>query len=254
VSHKYDKNFHFTNAKVLLEKDDLQSIRYACLELRYFIEAHVYERLFAETEVLPKTVIETWQPNKAIKFLAMFDDLADKDIVVSLSANDGKDLAKIEYNNLSIKELNKLYNSLGSYLHLPMPKKISTYTINKSKVTNILGKLERVTKGNLIIMNAKYEKFSCEACHSDITFTRKYVEENDSIKCQNDQCGIEHGIRINENSVEFGSKYVFNCGVCDEKVSIFHSHIEDLYSFQCDNCKTQYQFELTLRNVPKKET
>ena len=209
MSHKYDKNFHFTNAKVLLEKDDLQSIRYACLELRYFIEAHVYERLFAETEVLPKTVIETWQPNKAIKFLAMFDDLADKDIVVSLSANDGKDLAKIEYNNLSIKELNKLYNSLGSYLHLPMPKKISTYTINKSKVTNILGKLERVTKGNLIIMNAKYEKFSCEACHSDITFTRKYVEENDSIKCQNDQCGIEHGIRINENSVEFGSKYVF---------------------------------------------
>ena len=103
MNHKYDKNSHFNNAKVLLKNDDLQSIRYACLELRYFIEAHVYERLFAEVDVLPKTVIETWQPNKAIKFLAMFDDLADKDLVVSLSANDGKDLTKIEYNNLNIR-------------------------------------------------------------------------------------------------------------------------------------------------------
>lgn len=254
MNHKYDKNSHFNNAKVLLENDDLQSIRYACLELRYFIEAHVYERLFAEVDVLPKTVIETWQPNKAIKFLAMFDDLADKDLVVSLSANDGKDLTEIEYNNLSIKELNKLYNSLGSYLHLPMPKKISTYTIKKKKVFDILGKLERVTKGNLIIMNAKYEKFPCDACNNDIIFTRKYVEEHDSIRCQNDQCGIEHGIRVNESSVEFGSKYVFSCEVCNESVSIFHSDIEDLYSFQCGKCKTQYQFELTLRGVPAKET
>lgn len=254
MTHKYDKNSHFNNAKALLERDDLQSVRYACLELRYFIEAHVYERLFAEVEILPKTVIETWQPNKAIKFLAMFDGLADKDLVVSISANDGKDLTKIEYKNLSIKELNKIYNSLGSYLHLPMPKKISTYTIQKNKVLDVLGKLERVTKGNLIIMDAKYDKFSCEACHSDIIYTQKYVKENDSIRCLNDQCGIEHGIRVNETSVEFSSKHVFSCVVCDESVSIFRSHIENLYSFQCDKCKTQYQFELTLRGIPAQET
>ncbi|EOW9299295.1 hypothetical protein ACN25S_003677, partial [Vibrio cholerae] len=90
VEHKYDKNFHFNNAKMLLEKDDLQSIRYACLELRYFIEAHVYERLYQETDILPQTVIETWQPNKAIKFLAMFDELADKDLVMSVYGEDGR--------------------------------------------------------------------------------------------------------------------------------------------------------------------
>ncbi|WP_217543549.1 hypothetical protein [Vibrio metschnikovii] len=254
MEHKYDKNFHFNNAKMLLEKDDLQSIRYACLELRYFIEAHVYERLYQETDILPQTVIATWQPNKAIKFLAMFDELADKDLVMSVYGEDGKEVAKIEYNNLSIKELNKFYNSLGSYLHLPMPKKVGTYIIKKTKVLDIVAKLERVTKGNLMIIKKDYDKFSCEACSSDIVFTRKYVEQNESIKCQNDRCGIEHGIRVNENSVEFGAKYVFDCGVCKEKVSIFHSNIEDLYSFQCDNCETQYQFKLTLRGIPKNET
>ena len=82
MAHQYNKNFHFNNAKTLLKSDDLQSIRYACLELRYFIEAHVYERLYRETEILPKQVIDTWQPNKAIKFLSIFDELADKDLVL----------------------------------------------------------------------------------------------------------------------------------------------------------------------------
>ncbi|HBC3607013.1 MULTISPECIES: hypothetical protein [Vibrio harveyi group] len=255
MTQKYDKLVHFSKAKSLLENDDLQSIRYACLELRYFIEAHVYERLFQELDILPKTVIETWQPNKAIKFLAMFDDLADKDLVLKVfDENEEKEIVKIEYNNITIKELNKLYNSLGSYLHLPMPKKVSTYKINKNKVSSIVSKLERVTKGNLMIVKQNYEKFPCEACGSDIVFTRKYAEENESIKCQNDDCGIEYCIRTNESSVEFGAKYEFDCGICSKPIAIFYSYIEDLYSFSCGNCEAQYQFELTLNATPKQET
>jgi transcription elongation factor Elf1 len=254
VAHQYNKNFHFNNAKTLLKNDDLQSIRYACLELRYFIEAHVYERLYRETEILPKQVIDTWQPNKAIKFLSMFDELADKDLVLSTHDNDGNKVTEIKYNNLSIKELNKLYNSLGSYLHLPMPKKASTYTIKKAKIIKIFDQLERVTNGNLMIVSKAYDKFSCQACGSDIVFTRKYAEENDSIKCQNDNCGIEHAVKVNDTSVEFGAKYIFDCGGCNEQVSIFHSHIKDLYAFQCDSCEMQYKFELTLRGIAKNET
>jgi hypothetical protein len=254
VDHQYDKNIHFSNAATLLENDDLQSIRYACLELRYFIEAHVYERLYRETEVLPKQVIDTWQPNKAIKFLSMFDELADKDLVLSVHDGDGSELTEITYNNLSIKELNKLYNSLGSYLHLPMPKKVSSYSIKKNNIIKILSKLDRVTKGNLMIVSKAYDKFACQACDSDIVFTRKYVEDNDSIKCQNDNCGIEHAIKVNDNLVEFGAKYIFDCGGCKDQVSVFHSDIKDLYAFQCDNCEMQYQFVLKLHGVAKNET
>jgi hypothetical protein len=256
VVHQYDKNFHFSNATALLGNDDLQSIRYACLELRYFIEAHVYERLYRETEILPKQVIDTWQPNKAIKFLSMFDELADKNLVLSVHDADRSELTEIKYNNLSIKELTKLYNSLGSYLHLPMPKKVSTYTIKKTKIIEILHKLERVTKGNLMVVAKAYDKFACQACNSDIIFTQKYAEENESIKCQNDNCGIEHAIKVNGTSVQFGAKYIFDCGGdnCNEQVSVFHSHIKNLFVFQCDSCEMQYKFELTLRGVEKNET
>jgi len=51
VTQKYDKLVHFSKAKSLLENDDLQSIRYACLELRYFIEAHARIQLRSATLV-----------------------------------------------------------------------------------------------------------------------------------------------------------------------------------------------------------
>lgn len=41
--NRYEKDLHYEKAKSLLESNDLQALRYACLELRYFIEAHVYQ-------------------------------------------------------------------------------------------------------------------------------------------------------------------------------------------------------------------
>lgn len=247
----YNKNFHYNNALKLLESDCIQSLRYACLELRYLIEAHVYERLLHEVDDLPRSIINTWQPNKAIKMLSMFDDLADKDMRLELLDSDGNVVTKIHCNNIPIKELNKIYNSLGSYLHLPMPRKVDSYKIDKGKISDILRKLKRVTDGNLIIYKIHYDYFKCENCNKNIIYTEQYVKNNDSIKCQNDNCNIEYVIRTHSKSVEFGAKYEFECGVCHNQASVFFSKIEDGYAFSCDSCNTKYTFELILRGDSK---
>lgn len=248
--NRYEKKFHYEKARSLLECNDLQSIRYACLELRYFIEAHVYQQLLAGADEIPRTIIETWQPNKAIKLLSEFDDLADKDLHLSIFSQDGELKDTITYNNIPIKDLNKLYNSLGSYLHLPMPKKLADYKIDKKKIVKIFDQLGRLTTGNLMVVKANYEFFPCEACGENILYTQNYVKSNESIACQNDSCRIEHVIRNSEDSVSFGSKYVFECGVCHREATVFFSKIEDGYKFKCGHCETEYTFEMVLRGIP----
>ncbi|MCC6073933.1 hypothetical protein ACFPTX_19680 [Pseudomonas sp. GCM10022188] len=251
--NRYEKELHYEKAKSLLASNDLQDLRYACLELRYFIEAHAYQQLLAGAEDIPKTVIETWQPNKAIKLLLAFDDLADKDLHLSIYDGNGEPIDTITYNNIPIKDLNKLYNSLGSYLHLPMPKKLASYTINKTQITKILEQLGKLTKGNLVVVKGSYQHFPCEACGQNIVYTTHYVNSNESIECQNDSCRVTHAIKSSEDHVSFGAKYVFECGVCHSEASVFFSKIEDGYKFKCDHCNTEYTFEMILRGMPVEE-
>lgn len=248
--NRYDKDSHYEKARLLLESDDLQSLRYACLELRYFIEAHVYQQLLAGADEIPRTIIETWQPNKAIKLLSAFDDLADKDLHLSIFSEDDELKETITYNNIPISDLNKLYNSLGSYLHLPMPKKLDAYRIDKKKVIKTFEQLEKLITGNLIVVKGNYEYFQCEACGQNILYTNHYLESSESIACQNDSCRIEHAIKKTDDSVSFGARYVFNCGACHKETSVFFSKIEDGYKFDCKNCSTEYTFEIILRGIP----
>jgi DNA-directed RNA polymerase subunit RPC12/RpoP len=251
--NRYEKNVHYEKAKSLLESSDLQAIRYACLELRYFIEAHVYQQLLAGAEDIPRTIIETWQPNKAIKLLSAFDDLADKNLCLDILDSNGKTIETVTYNNIPLKDLTKIYNSLGSYLHLPMPKKLASYTIDKAQVVKILEQLSRLTKGNLIVKKSNYEYFPCGACGQKILYTTHYVNSNESIDCQSDSCRVTHAIKLSDNETSFGSKYVFECSACHNEASVFFSKIEDGYKFKCDHCEKEYMFETILRGMPEEK-
>ncbi|NWD84098.1 hypothetical protein HX891_27275, partial [Pseudomonas reactans] len=81
----YNKRKHLARAKLLLKNNELSSLRHASLEMRYFLEAHVYERLLKDADQLPKSIIQKWEPNKAMKILSMFDKLADMDLTLTIS-------------------------------------------------------------------------------------------------------------------------------------------------------------------------
>ncbi|MDW2777445.1 hypothetical protein [Pseudomonas sp. BEA3.1] len=245
---RYDKEFHFNNAKALIETGDSQQLRYACLEMRMLIEAHVYQRLLSEVDELPKSIINTWQANKAVRLHCEFDRYADMDMHLEIKNPDGSDLFDISYHNLKKSELNKIYNALGSYLHLPMPEKLESYVIEKESISDMLSKLERVVSGNLIINKVKYEAIECSGCGKPIVFTQYYLETHNSITCQNDNCKLEYAIHDKGESVELSLDYRgFSCHVCHNEISLPYSKIADGFNFQCGSCSTDFKFELQIR-------
>jgi predicted RNA-binding Zn-ribbon protein involved in translation (DUF1610 family) len=224
------------------------------LELRFLIEAHVYQRLLREIDDLPRTVINTWQASKAVRLHAKFDKYADMDMHLLLTGPSGESM-DIHYNNIKYSELNKIYNALGSFLHLPMPEKVGNYTIDRSKIIEFLGKLERLTTGNAIVYKIDYKAFCCAGCGKNIIYTDYYVETNSSIVCQNDNCSFEYAI-INEGGHgEFSLDYKgVTCHVCTNQITVPFGKIEDGYKFKCGSCSTEFRFELIIRSdIPRPE-
>lgn len=208
--------------------------------MRYFLEAHVYERLLKDADQLPKSIIEKWEPNKAMKMLSMFDMLADMDIKLTLSEQDGSNPTIIQYNNIKNSELTKIYNTLGSYLHLPQPSKAKAYQVNKDKLLTIFNTIKKLIKGNLIIIKTDYDTFECEACQHKILFTSWYAKNHDTITCQNDQCKVEYFIERDAENFWFGSKIACTCS-CGAELELFHSKLKIGELIKCSICLIEYQ-------------
>lgn len=244
-SKPYNKRKHLACAKLLLKNSDLNSLRHASLEMRYFLEAHVYERLLKDADQLPKSIIQKWEPNKAMKMLSMFDKLADMDLTLTITEHDGSSPIKIQYNNIKNSELTRTYNHLGSYLHLPQPSKLKDFSINKEKLVKIFEKIKVLTRGNLIIIKADYDTFECESCQQAILFTSWYIEKNESIICQNDSCKVEHFIERYDGGCRFGSKIPCKC-TCGAELDVFHSKLKIGEIIKCKKCLVTYRVDPNL--------
>ncbi|CAI8978964.1 Vps39_2 domain-containing protein [Pseudomonas sp. IT-P100] len=251
----YDKEYHFNNARSLLDEGGARSLRYACLELRMLIEAHVYKRFLTEIDELPRSIINTWQPNKAVRLHSQFDKYADMDFQLTVGVETSEAL-EINYNNIKSSDLNKIYNSLGSYLHLPMPKSISNYTIEKEKIVSICDKLERLISGNLIVLKVNYMDFECKQCGSPVLYTDHYLESNQTITCQNEKCELTYEIVNRDNKAELSADYNrFSCNICEAIIPIPYKSIKDGHQFKCPGCENDFRFELVIRTEtpsPKK--
>ncbi|WP_095155772.1 hypothetical protein [Pseudomonas sp. Irchel 3E13] len=249
---RYDKNYHLNNARSLIESGEIRSLRYACLELRMLIEAHVYQRLLAEIDELPKSIINTWQPSKAVRLHTQFDKYADMDFQLRLEG--AGDTLEVNYNNIKSSDLIKIYNSLGSYLHLPMPKDIETFAIDKEKIIKWCDKLQRLTEGNLIILKINYITVDCMQCGKPIIYTDHYLKNQSKIACQNEQCEIEYSITNRDNSgVQLSADCNhFSCHVCKAQIPIPLKNITNGHRFNCLDCGTDFEFKLIVHsNTPR---
>lgn len=200
----------------------------------------MYERLLKDADQLPKSIIQKWEPNKAMKMLSMFDKLADMDLKLTITEHDGSSPITIQYNNIKNSELTKIYNTLGSYLHLPQPSKAQNYHINKEKLLKIFDTIKTLIQGNLIIIKTNYDSFECESCHQPILFTTWYVTNNESIICQNDSCKVEHFIERYDGGCRFGSKIACTC-TCGAELEIFHSQFKIGQIIKCSSCSVEYR-------------
>lgn len=100
-------------------------LQYAALELRQCVESIIYEKLRVYKKYVPGVVFEKWQPQHASKMLLQFEPGADESFRMAIREEHEDGVASEtpvyvgEYRSLSLSWLEKNYNKLGSYLHVP---------------------------------------------------------------------------------------------------------------------------------------
>jgi len=137
----YNKRQCLDRAQNMLSKEDDSFLRYACLELRFCMEAITYEKLNAYSSYVPAKVFNKWQPAHALKVLLQFEPNADENFTMYVSPESspgvptGKRTNFGEHRTFKLNWLKKNYNKLGSYLH--MPKNLDSLKENIKKSNRI---------------------------------------------------------------------------------------------------------------------
>ncbi|WP_120512054.1 hypothetical protein [Photobacterium salinisoli] len=251
VFHIYNKDKHLQQALQLLESESSVEHVYACLELRFCIEAIVYQKLLHGIENLPKTIVNTWQPTKALKMLVEFDSFASSDCVVEVNFSSSTLPPKSGWLRLgeqrlpTVRWLNKTYNKLGSFLHLVEPQKASETTPKdiKNELLEIAEQLQKYVKSNFLISYNNIDIKQCPACQQDIAFSLRNVRDGETRKCSNFRCGALFTVKIDSsrNNIQLScNTYDIKCQLCEKDIFIPEATIRNLDIFGCHNCSAKY--------------
>lgn len=238
-------------AKLELDKSDDYRLRYSALELRMALESLIYERAGRYTEELSSKKLSTWQPHKLLSLLLEIDPYADKTSSISIGtqeeygkpAKDMRFLGKARV--LSLIEIKKYYDRLGSYLHTPTldqvtqgkiatPEKIRTRCnevveiLNQVLASPIFNADFRVTSSlQCIECGAKIVRrippatevliarcLECSASYSLTDKSSKQVEwlpQLHDVECANPSCS--HINKIWDNDLKLGTHW--SCPSCE---------------------------------------
>jgi hypothetical protein len=255
----HDANKYLNNAKELLLSDDDNSVNYACLELRYCIEAIVYNKLERFKDKIPTNILKTWEPNKAMKMLLKIDELADKncDIEVNLcnSETPPKDgwLMLGKQNIPTVKWINKNYNKLGQFLHLPEPTKsdIRTPENIKSNLVNLITDLELYSSNSFWVNFPQIDLQDCKLCGETLLFSPKKLKSGDTVSCTSRKCKANYicvpSKQVDGHRLEYKT-YDIECLSCKNTIEIAEHLVTQDGNFSCIHCsasyvvKTDYQY------------
>lgn len=251
VFRTYNKEEHLQRAMDLLNSDNMVEHVYACLELRFCIEAIVYQKLLHGIDGLPNTIVETWQPNKALKMLIEFDRLSGSDCVIEVHLSNSSEPPKEGWIKLGeqkfppVQWINKSYNKLGNFLHLVEPKKAEKSADKniKSEVLDIAEELGNFVKGNILLSFNNLDIKQCPACKQDIAFSLEKVRDGELCKCSNRSCGALFKVNVDELSKSLTLScdiYEIKCENCSADIVVHESSIRNLNIIECESCNVKY--------------
>lgn len=261
VFNIYKKEEHLQRAVLLLKSDLTTDHVYACLELRFCIEAIVYQKLLYGIKNIPNSIVETWQPHKAIKMLLDIDEFMVTDCKIEFNLSKTDMLPEEGWLTLGeqkippVRWLSKNYNKLGSFLHLVEPKKAQDGQLIEIKniIAPIAKKLEEYVKGDLVVTVNNIEINQCPVCGQDFAFLIQKMKHGDIKKCSNFKCGalLSANMDGDSNKLIFSVKtFDFPCLNCDEIIVVPEIKIRNLDSLSCQSCNSKFvlrgSYELAL--------
>jgi len=167
-------------AKEHFETGDESDLIYAALDLRMSLESLIYEKAKNYKGELPLKVLSTWQPRKLLTLLLEIDPAADKDCGLSVGieeeygipSNDMKFIGTEAV--LSLSNIKKYYDRLGSYLHSPTieqveHKKVASPEKIRARCKELIDIVTVVLSSPIFNFNfSRKMDWSCEKCGNEI--------------------------------------------------------------------------------------
>lgn len=201
-----EKRTCLDRAKRWLADPAPEGIRYAALELRMVMEMLTYEKLRSASDVIPPSVVDTWQPPQAVKALLEFQPMADRTFKIDigrLPADTDLDkqewLPLGEHYALPLKWLRKHYNKVGKMLHAPSARE--TQAAQPAKQSAYLGEVVDELEKALISGIAGFTErggytFNCGDCGKFVIRNADAMEAGQTAVCPTPGCDAEYRLVI----------------------------------------------------------
>ncbi|WP_395589286.1 hypothetical protein [Pseudomonas sp. TR47] len=245
-------------AKELFQKDDECQLKYACLELRFCFELIAYRQLQQYGEKIPGSIVGQWKPDQIIRLLASFDPASEQGGILSVGLQNSPDEMPTawatvgESKAIPWRTFRRHYQTLGSYLHAPMPKADGSAPkpINRDKLRVMIADIEDVMSATIILAMHKTINATCD-CGQEIFIGESEYEDGELARCSNKKCGrywhkatLADGDRV----LQAAKTIFFKCQ-CDALMSV---PVEDVWKrFSCRNCMSTFRVNLGYSEVKK---
>jgi hypothetical protein len=240
-------------AKALIASDDTAALRYACLELRFCMEAVTYEKLRAYASRLPPEVLSKWQPPQAVAALLELEDESDQEYTVAIGVRRGETTGPMqglgEHRTFAINWLRKHYHKLGNSLHVPNanapghrrqpvdPQELRQY------LESVVEECERVVESSITFPLAVTVDFNCQLCGRKIVANAEGAKRRGRVSCLYVECQAEYGVfSAEDGSIYFRlAGWVFPCQACGHRILVPSKFLVPDHEFGCDACGRKHK-------------
>lgn len=251
------------NAKKELGSNDHTRYRYAALELRMSLEAIIYDRLKLYSEELPGDELKAWQPKKLLMAMLEVDPFADQAATISIGKEESQEkTGKLQLLGtdrcLTLAEIKKFYDRLGSYLHTPTIDQIRTEkAVNfekiKTRCEELISILEEVLSSR--IYNARFKtttKISCEKCGN--TIVRSLLPNGNELVANCSNCGAKYKLQGEGKEkvrwIPIIEEIKCANSNCQSAKKLFEVELKPGTNWICSSCKGRNTIQLGLVHEP----
>jgi predicted RNA-binding Zn-ribbon protein involved in translation (DUF1610 family) len=253
---RFDKRSSLARAKDLLGSGDDSVLRYACLELRFTIEALAYNKIRTYASRLPEEILLTWQPPQVIRALQEFEPGSNESFVLRSRREDesGNPTGPVRvlgtHRAMKLSWLRKTYNKLGYYLHAPAvatqdeqehdmdePAKLREY------LEKVVIELEPIVASPLDSSLAGVIDVECVKCGQVSFRNAEGAKQSRSAVCLNPNCKAEYYVSFEDDGTfEMRLKATdFICAACDQPIEVENRFLTIGYEFACTSCGARHQ-------------
>lgn len=216
-------------------------------------EMLTYEKLRFVGDIVPPSVVETWQPPQAVKALLEFQPMADQTFELSIGRlHADTDLDKQEWVSLgthralSLKWLRKHYNKVGHILHAPSGREMQAAQPAKQAayLGEVIDELEAVLSSGIIGFTERGGyTFNCGDCGKPAIRNADAMESGQTAVCSTPGCDAEYTLVRSEQGEAMMQPLLvrFECEACKATTDIAKRKVTLGVEFDCSGCRQRYR-------------